>query len=427
MKLLIKKGRIIDPINELDMVGDILIEDGRIKEVGENIEASEAKVIQAEGYIVSPGLMDMHVHLREPGYEAQEDIESGTAAAACGGFTKVACMPNTDPAADNAAVVRAILSRAQQVGSCRVLPIGCISKGQMGKELAEIGCMVEAGIVAVSDDGKPVADSSLMRKAMQYAEAFDIPVISHCEDPYLSSGGVVNEGLISTKLGLKGIPNAAEEIMVARDIILAELTGARLHIAHVSTAGSVRLIREAKKRGVKVTCEAAPHHFTLTDECVKGYDTNTKVNPPLRTIKDVEAVIEGLVDGTIDVIASDHAPHTVEAKSLEYDYAPFGISGLETMVPLIVSGLIDKGILSWMEALKKLTKAPADILKVPLSGIAEGSSAEITVIDPNNSRIVEPASFKSKGKNTPFKGMELKGWPVLTICGGKITHSSLDL
>jgi len=428
VKLLIKGGRIIDPVTNQDTVADILIEGGKIRELKPSIEIPrDAKVIEAEGYLVTAGLIDMHVHLREPGYEAQEDIESGTMAAAHGGFTAVTSMPNTNPVADNAAVVRAILMRAEQVGYCRVFPIGSITKGQLGEELAEIGDMVEAGIVAVSDDGKPVANSSLMRKAMQYAKAFDIPVISHCEEPSLSAGGVMNEGYMSTVLGLRGIPAAAEEIMVARDVILAETTGVKLHIAHVSTAGSLQIIREAKKRGVKVTCEVTPHHFSLTDASVRGYDTNTKVNPPLRTQRDVEAIIECLKDGTIDAIASDHAPHTIEAKNVEYDCAPFGISGLETVVPLISSNLVHSGHLSWMEALKKVTTAPAEILNIPLEGISEGSTANITLLDPNRKKRVNVKSFKSKGKNSPFHGLELAGWPVATILNGKLTACSLDL
>ncbi len=422
MSILIQNGRIIDPVTGLDEKSDILIEGDTIRKVAPNLPVPEqAEIIDAQNCIVTAGLMDMHVHLREPGYEAQEDIESGSLAAAHGGFTAVACMANTNPVVDNAAVVRAILLRAAEAGHCRVYPIGSITKGLEGKELAEIGDMVEAGIKAVSDDGKPVKDSSVMRNGLLYAKALGIPVISHCEDSDLSTGGSMNEGYYSTALGLRGIPAAAEEIMVARDCILAEATGAKLHIAHVSTAGSVRIIREAKARGVCVTCEAAPHHFSLTDENLVGYDTNLKVNPPLRSKSDVEAVIEGLQDGTIDVIASDHAPHTREAKEVEFDYAPFGISGIETELALVVTNLIQPGYLDWMQALKKLSVAPAEILGIPLSGIREGSRADLTVLDPNLERKVDVNLFKSKGKNSPFNGRVLKGWATATIYGGKLT------
>jgi dihydroorotase len=312
------------------------------------------------------------------------------------------------------------MSRAAQVGHCRVYPIGSITKGLEGKELSEMGDMFEAGIVAVSDDGKSVADSSVMRNALLYAKALGIPVISHSEDMQLSSGGLLNEGYYSTVSGLKGIPAAAEEIMVARDCILGEATGARLHIAHVSTAGSVRIIREAKARGVMITCEATPHHFSLTDKDASHYDTNMKVNPPLRTQRDVEAVIEGLQDGTIDAIASDHAPHTRESKEVEFAYAPCGISGIETMLPLVATKLIEPGYLDWMQAIGKLTMGPAKALGLSFSGIVEGGRADLTVIDPRTEKAVEVAKFKSKGKNSPFNGWLLKGWPVAVIYGGRL-------
>lgn len=424
MSFLIKAGRIIDPVTGLDTRADILVEGDRIKRIGQGLEAAGGAVIDASGRIVTPGLLDMHVHLREPGYEAQEDIETGTLAAAWGGFTGVACMANTNPVGDNAAVIRAILSRASQVGHCRVYPIGSITKGLEGKELSEMGEMVQAGIVAVSDDGKCVMDSAVMRNAMVYAKALGIPVISHSEDLNLSSGGLLNEGYYSTVAGLKGIPAAAEEIMVARDCLLGEATGARVHIAHVSTAGSIRIVREAKARGVKVTCEAAPHHFSLTDKDAAGYDTNMKVNPPLRSQRDVEAVIAGLQDGTIDAIASDHAPHTRESKEVEFAYAPCGISGVETMLPLVVTRLVAPGYLNWMQAIRKLTVGPAEILGISLPGVAEGSRADLTVIDPNLEQKVEAGRFKSKGKNTPFEGWLLKGWPTAVIWGGKLSAVS---
>lgn len=422
MSILIKNARIIDPVSGLDSKEDILVEEGTIKRIAPGLTAKEnTEIIEAEGCIVTPGLLDMHVHLREPGYEAQEDIETGTLAAAYGGFTAVACMANTNPVVDNAAVVRAILARASEAGHCRVYPIGSITKGQEGKELSEIGDMVNAGIKGISDDGRGVKSSAVMRNSLVYAKAFEIPVISHCEDPDLGAGGVINEGYYSTVSGLKGIPSAAEEIMVARDCILAELTGGKLHIAHVSTAGSVRMIREAKSRGVNVTCEATPHHFSLTDKDASNYDTNMKANPPLRSQKDLEAVIEGLQDGTIDVIASDHAPHTFEAKDVEFDYAPFGVSGIETMVALVVTNLIDPGYLDWMQAIKKLTLGPAGVLGLSLSGICEGNRADLTIINPELQKTVDVGQFKSKGKNSPFNGRILKGWPVATICEGKLS------
>ena len=425
LNLLIKNGRIVDPVNNLDMVADIYIGQGIIQEVGPNLTApKEIDILEAEGFIITPGLLDMHTHLREPGFEDSEDIESGTRAAVHGGFTAVACMPNTKPVIDNAAVVRSILARAGEKGSCRVYPIGSITKGLQGEELAEMGDMVKAGVVAVSDDGMPVANSYIMRNALQYAKSLNIPVISHCEEPTLSSGGVMNEGYMSTVLGLKGIPAAAEDIMVARDLILAETTGARVHIAHISTKGSVEIVRAAKDRGIKVTCEATPHHFSLTDNSVRDYDTNTKVNPPLRTDEDLEAVIAGLKDGTIDVIASDHAPHTIESKDVEYDYAPFGISGLETSLPLMVSNLIIPGELSWMQTIRKTTYEPAKILNIKLDGIRKGSPADITVINPNSDRKVDTKNFISKGKNSPFDGENLKGWATATICNGTITSLS---
>lgn len=421
MRILIKNGRIIDPVKNVDTRADVLIEGDRIERIAPDIQAVEdMEIIDATNRIVVPGLMDMHVHLREPGYEAQEDIETGTLAAAHGGFSAVACMANTNPVVDNAAVVRAILARAAEAGHCRVYPIGSITKGLEGREISEIGDMAKAGIIAISDDGKCVRNSAVMRNGLLYAKALGITVISHSEDSALSTGGAMNEGYYSTLLGLRGIPAAAEEIMVARDCLLAEGTGAKLHLAHVSTSGSVRIVREAKARGVKVTCEAAPHHFSLTDKDVVGYDTNTKVNPPLRNERDVEAVIEGLKDGTIDTIASDHAPHTRESKGVEYDYAPFGISGIETMLPLIVTNLIQPGHLDWMQAIAKLTIGPAAALGLQPHGITAGGPADLAVIDPQLEKVVDVNNFKSKGKNSPFAGRTLKGWPVATISRGII-------
>lgn len=420
MKILIKGGRVIDPANNLDGIRDLLLVDGIVAQVGENLTLEDGMVIEATGKIVTPGLIDMHVHLREPGYEHKETIATGTRAAAAGGFTSVACMPNTNPAMDNAAVVTFVKQRALQEGKVRVFPIGAVTKGLKGEELAEIGELKEAGVVALSDDGNPIVNGEIMRRALEYAQMFGLPIISHCEDPHLVAGGYMHEGYYSTVLGLRGIPRAAEEVMVARDIILAEMTGTPVHIAHLSSAGSVRLVREAKKRGVPVTAEVTPHHFTLTDEAVTGYHTATKVNPPLRGVEDREALLEGLADGTIDVIATDHAPHAREEKEVEYAYAPNGMVGLETAVPLVISQLIDAGVLTWSQAIEKLTVNPAKILNLPLGHLSPGSAADVTIIDPQKEAYVDPDRFYSLGKNTPFGGWQLRGWPVCTIVNGRI-------
>lgn len=421
MELLIKKGRVIDPASGIDEVMDVLVSGGTIRAVDRELSVGAGmEVLDAAGKIVTAGLIDMHVHLREPGYEAKETIASGTRAAAMGGFTAVACMPNTQPVADNQAVITLIKERARVEGVVRVYPIGSITKGSSGEELAELADLAAAGAVAFSDDGRPVASAAMMRRALEYASMLKRPVISHCEDRQLAGDGVMHEGYYSTVLGLKGIPAAAEEVMVARDIILAELTGSPVHIAHVSTAGSVRLIREAKERGVPVTAEAAPHHFTLTDAAVEGYDTSTKVNPPLRSRDDVAALVQGLQDGTIDAIATDHAPHTIEEKDVEYDYAPFGMVGLETAVPLVATHLVAAGHLTWSQALAKMTCNPARILNLQGGTLTPGEAADITIIDPELERVVDPGSFVSRGKNSPFAGWRLNGWPVATIVGGKV-------
>ncbi|HBV96509.1 MAG: dihydroorotase [Peptococcaceae bacterium BICA1-7] len=422
MRLLIKGGTVVDPVRGTLEDADILVEKGFIIEVGPGIEAPGAEVIETRGKLVAPGLLDMHVHLREPGYEAKETVETGCRAAARGGFTALACMPNTSPVTDNRSVVRYILERARETGQSRVYPVGAITRGSMGSELAEMADMKEAGAVAFSDDGRPVAGSGLMRRAMQYASMLGVTIISHCEDPGLAAGGVMNEGFTSTRLGLKGIPSAAEEVMVARDIILAELTCCRLHIAHVSTQGSARLVREAKSRGVPVTAEVTPHHFTLTDSMVEGFSTAAKVNPPLRGEADVAALREAIADGTIDVIATDHAPHTAEEKDVEYDRAPFGMVGLETAVGLVWTELVDKGIISPARAVAMMTVNPAQILGLKPVLIEPGAVADLTVIDPELKEKVNPASFLSKGRNTPFAGRELKGMPVLTMVGGKVVY-----
>lgn len=426
MKLLIKGGRVIDPANNLDRVADLLVEDGKIKAIGGGKEAgvsdagSGAGVIDAAGKLVVPGLIDMHVHFREPGLEAKETIATGTRAAARGGFTSVACMPNTKPVIDNEALVEFIKSRAKSDGAVNVFPVGAITKGSRSEELAEIGDMYMTGAVAISDDGRPVANAQLMRLAMDYAKMFDLPVLSHCEDKDLVADGVMHEGYYSTVYGLRGITRMAEEVMVARDILLAELTGARLHLCHISTRGSVELVRMAKKRGVRITAEVTPHHFTLTDEAVGAYDTATKVNPPLRAADDVAAVKEGLRDGTVDVIATDHAPHTVEEKDVEYNYAPFGMVGLETAVGLAMSELVAPGILTVPQLIEKMSLNPAKILKLNRGTLTIGAAADITVIDPDKTEVVNPVEFAGKGRNTPFAGRELKGLPVAAIVGGKL-------
>ena len=424
MGVLIKNGRVIDPSQSLDMVSDIYIQEDRVREISKRIDAPRKAdtVIDASGQVVAPGLVDIHVHLREPGYEHKETIKTGCLAAAAGGFTSIVCMPNTNPINDNASVTEYILLKARTEGIVNVFPIGAITKGEKGDELAEIGEMCEAGCVAISDDGMPVADSGLMRKAMEYVRPFGIPVITHAEDTGLSAGGVMNEGFVSTELGLRGIPAASEEVGVVRDINLCELTGTPLHICHVSTKGSVRLVREAKKRGAKVTAEATPHHFTLTDKLVYGYNTDAKMNPPLRTQEDVDAILEGIADGTIDVIATDHAPHSQDEKNVEFDLAPFGIVGLETALSLSLE-LVEKGIITLDEMIKKLTVAPSEIVGIERGTLVPGSIADLVVFDPGMSRTVNAGEFFSKSRNTPFSGWELKGVVSNTIVSGKVVFS----
>jgi dihydroorotase len=410
---------------------DVVIENGAIAEVSANFEhsvarhMSEFKEIDASGKWIVPGLIDMHVHLREPGEEYKETISSGTRAAAAGGFTAVACMPNTHPVNDCAAVTQYILEKARDEGSCRVFPVGTISKGLEGRNIAEYGELRAAGAVAVSDDGRPVMNSLLMRRALEYAKTFDLLVISHSEDLDLSAEGLMNEGPVSTRLGLRGIPGAAEEIMVARDILLAELTASRLHLAHISTAGSVALIREAKKRGIPVTAETAPHYFTLDDELISTYDPVYKVNPPLRRLEDIEAVKAGLRDGTIDVIASDHAPHSAVEKDLEFEYAANGMIGLESSLPLILR-LTREGVLTPMEAVAKVSLNPARILAIPFGTLGKGMAADLTVIDPEAKYTIDVSRFKSKSRNCPFAGMEAQGKAVMTFVGGRMVYAEGD-
>ena len=420
MNIIIKNGHIIDPANKVDEKLDILISDGKIAKIGKtgSIPSPDAQVIDAAGKLVVPGLIDMHVHMREPGFEYKETIATGTAAAKAGGFTSVCCMPNTNPINDNRSVTEFILSQAAQEAAARVFPIGAITKGSKGEELSEMGELRAAGCVAVSDDGRPVLNAAIMRRAMEYAQVFDLLVISHCEDSSLSANGVMNEGFVSTELGLRGIPRSAEDVMTARDISLAELTGARVHIAHVSTAGSVELLRSAKARGVKVTAETCPHYFTLTDEAVRGYNTMAKMNPPLRTAGDVAAIKAGLKDGTIDVIATDHAPHGMDEKSGEFDYAPFGIVGLETSLGLSLT-LVQDGVLSMQQLVERMSTAPAKIIKSGGGTLSAGSIADVTIIDPNAEWTVNAAEFKSKSRNTPFDGWKLKGKAIQTIVRGR--------
>ena len=424
MLILIKGGRVIDPGN-LDGIMDILIKDGKISDIKEpnskfKIQNSKFKIIDASGKIVTPGLIDMHVHFREPGHEYKETIETGCKAAAFGGFTAVCTMPNTIPANDNTQVTEYILKKARLANAVRVYPVAAISPGLNGKGLCEYGELKEAGVIALSDDGNPVRDSQLMRRALEYAKGFGLPVISHCEDLDLVADGVMNEGAVATRMGLAGIPNAAESIMVMRDIALCELTGASLHIAHVSTSESVQAIRDAKKRGVPVTAETAPHYFSLTEEAVAEYNTNAKMNPPLRSEHDREAVLEGLSDGTIDVIATDHAPHSSIEKEVEFDLAANGIIGLETSLSLGMK-LVETGIIPLTELIKKMSTNPARILGLDL-GIKKGRPADITIIDPDISFKIDADSFQSLSRNTPFDGWDMKGKAVLTMVGGKIVY-----
>ncbi len=423
MLTVIKGGRVIDPGN-LDDILDIVIEDGNIVEIKQNAlagnESKETKIIDASGKIVAPGLIDMHVHLRDPGYEYKETIETGSRAAAFGGFTAICCMPNTNPVNDCRQVTEYIVKKAVKADIVRVYPVAAISKGLKGDNLCEYGELKDAGAIALSDDGNPVMNSQLMRRALEYSSGFNLPVISHCEDFDLVSDGAMNEGAVATKMGLSGIPNAAESIMVLRDIALCELTGVPVHIAHVSTKESVRAIRDAKKRGVPVTAETAPHYFSLTDASIKDYNTNSKMNPPLRTEQDIEAICQGLVDGTIDVIATDHAPHSLIEKAVEFDQAANGIIGLETAVPLGLK-LVEAGIIDITDLIEKMSKNPARILGLKI-GLEIGKTADITIIDPKISYCIDANRFQSLSRNTPFDGWDVKGRAVLTMVGGKIVY-----
>lgn len=414
---LIKGARIVDPASRRDEVGDLLVVGGRVAERGAS--AVGAQVIDARGLVLMPGGVDIHVHLREPGREDEETIESGSRAALHGGFTSIACMPNTDPALDNQGAIRFVRSRAEEAGLARVHPIGAITVGREGKRLTEFGEMVAAGAVAFSDDGDSVADAGLLRRAFEYARMFDVPLVSHCEDKALSAGGVMNEGRMSTRLGLRGWPTVAEEIVIARDIALAEYTGGRLHVAHVSSAGGVDLVRRAKARGVRVTAETTPHYLTLTEDDLAGYDTRFKVSPPIRTAADRDALAAGLADGAIDAIASDHAPHAAFEKDLEFDRAPFGLVGLETTLGLVLEALVRPGRLPLAAAIERLTAGPARALGLPHGTLAAGSAADLTLFDPEAAWRVDPAEFFSLSRNSPFAGRTLHGRVATVFVGGE--------
>lgn len=423
MKILFQGGRICDPASAADRIADVLIIDGKIAAVEGRVAASDARVIDARGLVVVPGLIDIHVHLRDPGQTHKEDIASGTAAAVRGGFTAVACMPNTTPPIDHPTVVEYVRSKAARSGVCRVYPLGAITLRREGTELAPIESLAAAGAVALSDDGTCVAQAGVLLRAMRYAQQVGLPIIEHCEDLTLSLDGVMHEGAWSSVLGLRGIPAASDDIMVARDILLAEETGCRLHIAHVSTARSVGLIRDAKRRGVAVSAEVTPHHLLLTDAAVEGYNANAKMKPPLRSEADRAALLEGLRDGTIDVVVTDHAPHAPEETMVEFDCVPFGVVGLETALGLVLTHLVRPGVLPLSDALRLMTSRPAQILGIPGGRLEVGSPADVALIDLDRSWIVDPASFASKSRNTPFGGWELVGKPVMTLVAGEIKYA----
>jgi dihydroorotase len=421
-RLLLKGGRVIDPGRSLDADLDLLIVDGEIAELDARVSARGAEVVDVAGLVVCPGFIDLHTHLREPGREDKETIATGTLAAAAGGFTAVCAMPNTHPVNDNAGITRSIVETASREGHVRVWPIGAITRGSQGEELAEYGDLREAGCVALSDDGRPVASARMMRRALEYAKAFDLTVIDHCEEPTLSEGASMNEGPVATIMGLRGAPGVGEAIMVERDVLLAELTGGKVHIAHTSTAASVDAVRRGKARGVRVTAEATPHHLLLTDELVRSseYDTSTKMNPPLRAEADRQALLQGIRDGAVDCIATDHAPHTLDDKRVEYDHAAFGIVGLETAVALCLDRLVAAGIISLTRLVELLSTRPAAILGLPGGTLAPGAPGDVTVLDLSRKHKVDPARFRSKGRNTPFGGWTLRGGPALTVVRGRV-------
>ena len=430
-KLILKGGRVVDPAAGVDGTFDVLIEDGVIRKLGKSLPVNGAEVLELpKGAIVAPGLIDIHVHLREPGQEHKETIATGTGSAVAGGFTAVACMPNTEPVNDHAGITQFILTRAREAGHARVYPIGAVSLGSRGEQLAELGEQKSAGCIAFTDDGRPVATALLMRRALEYAGMLGVPIIDHCEDPSLKGDGVVHEGFYASALGLRGIPGAAECVMVERDVSLAELTGAHVHIAHMSARQSMRAVRAGKERGVRVTCEVAPHHFTLTDEALNGpvkYDTNLKMNPPLREAADRDAMLEGIIDGTVDVIATDHAPHHSDEKLVEFDRAPFGIVGLETAVPLVFDRLVHTGKITISRMIELLSTNPAKVMNLPGGTLAEGAIADVTVLAPDMTVHVRAEQLRSKSKNTPFDGWELRGGVIATIVGGRVMYTKSEV
>lgn len=419
-RLIIRRGRVIDPTQGIDEVADVTLAHGKIAAIGHATEQPGDQVLDAAGKIVCPGLIDMHVHLREPGNEDAETIASGAAAAVAGGFTSIVCMPNTNPALDTEAMIEFVYRQADRAQLCNVYPIGAITKGREGKELAEIGQMVRAGAVAFSDDGAGVASATVMLRALQYVGMFNRPIIQHCEDADLAAGGCMNAGFTATRLGLPGIPAAAEELMVQRDLLLAEATGCAYHVAHISTAGAVQLVREAKRRGIRVTTEVCPHHLLLTDDYVEQYDTNYKMNPPLRSKADVQACLAGVTDGTIDCLVTDHAPHGREGKELDFQSAPFGIVGLEVALGLFAKALIAPGHLNWNQLIARLTTAPARVLGLQKGSLALGSDADVTIIDPEMPWTVDTSLFQSKSRNCPYEGWPLVGRATHTIVGGEV-------
>lgn len=423
----IKNGRIIDPSQGIDAISDLWIQGERILGIGQNLAPNAERIIDATNQIVCPGLIDMHVHLREPGREEDETIATGTSSAIAGGVTSVACMPNTEPALDTQAAAEFVILQAKRAGNANVFPIGAITKGREGKELAEIGGLVNGGAVAFTDDGSPVVSAEIMRRAMEYCKGFDKAILSHSEDLDLTRGGVMNEGFESMRLGLRGLPAAAEEIMIYREIALAEITGARAHILHVSSKGGVELIRQGKKKGIRISGEACPHHFTLTDECLRTFDSNYKMSPPLRTQSDVEAILEGLRDNTLEVLATDHAPHAPEKKMRELDQAPNGIIGLETFLPICIKALILPKVLTWSQMIEKMTINPAKVLGIDRGTLKQNAFADVIVIDPAKDWTIDPTKFKSKSRNCPFAGWKVKGRAELVMVAGNIKQEKSPL
>jgi len=426
MKLLIQNGLLVDPTQDLEEKLDLLLEDGRVAGLDKRLTVPEARTLDASGCVVAPGFIDLHVHLREPGEEYKETIETGSQAAAAGGFTSVCAMPNTTPVNDNAAVTKFIVERGREKAVVNVFPVGALTNQSQGETLAELGEMVEAGAVAVSDDGRSVMNAEVLRRAMEYAHQLGIPIIDHCQDMYLTANGVMHEGYYSTLLGLRGIPAAAEEVQVARDVLLSGITRAHVHMAHLSTAGSLELVRQAKRKGLPISCEVTPHHFTLTDEAVADYDTNTKMYPPLRSQHDVASLLEGIADGTVDAIATDHAPHHLDEKALDYDQAPPGIIGLETALSLALDRLVHSGKITLRRLVELLSTNPARIIGIERGSLRVGAMADLTIFDPQRTIRVDVNRFKSRSRNSPFHGWTLKGAVRATIVGGKIVFESSE-